>query len=51
MMPTTDQNYLTFASRNGIKAESEVFDNGTTKLHWLGDKNAKQVIMYCPGMK
>lgn len=46
MNPPTEKNYLDFAKKQGFQPDTDVLKSGL-KLHWLGPKTAKKVILYC----
>lgn len=48
MNGTTTETYLKFAKDNGFAPESVELPSGT-QAHWLGNKNAKKVILYFHG--
>ncbi|KAF2264859.1 alpha/beta-hydrolase [Lojkania enalia] len=48
MSPMTTPTYLKFAKDNGFAPESSTLPSGTL-AHWLGNKNAKNVILYYHG--
>lgn len=48
MSPLTTPTYIKFAEANGFAPESITLPSGT-QAHWIGNKNAKNVILYFHG--
>lgn len=48
MNPMTTPTYLKFAKDHGFAPESVTLPSGT-QAHWIGNKNAKKVILYFHG--
>ncbi|KAJ4290497.1 hypothetical protein N0V90_010714 [Kalmusia sp. IMI 367209] len=45
---STTETYLAFCKNNGITPESVTLSSGT-QAHWIGNKDAKRVILWCHG--
>lgn len=48
MNPSTDVGYLQLAKAKGFQPETTVLERGL-KLHWIGPKTAKKVLLYFHG--
>ena len=48
MNPLTTPTYIKWAESNGITPESLTLPSGT-QAHWIGNKTAKNVILYFHG--
>ncbi|MCJ1237525.1 hypothetical protein MMC14_005511 [Varicellaria rhodocarpa] len=49
MNPPSEDVYKAFAKEKGFKPESVTFGDVHTKAHWLGNKNAENLILWFPG--
>lgn len=45
---TTEANYKAYIKKAGIQSSTDVLGSGL-KVHWLGNKNAKKVVLYFHG--
>ena len=45
---STESNYLTFSKQADLAAETDVLESGL-KLHWIGSRTAKKVILWFHG--
>ena len=48
ILPATDYIIKEFCNKNNLQLTSEGVKYGDT-LHWLGDKSAQKVMLYCHG--
>ena len=49
MNPPSEDVYKAFAKEKGFKPESVTFGDVHAKAHWLGNKNAENLIIWFPG--
>jgi hypothetical protein len=47
--PNTTPTYIKFAKENGFVPQSITLPSGA-QAHWIGNKSAKQVVIYYHGM-
>ncbi|KAI9812883.1 MAG: hypothetical protein M1827_004401 [Pycnora praestabilis] len=48
LSPTTEEQYLTLAKQKGFQPDTVRLQDGT-KAHWVGNKGAEKVMVYCHG--